>query len=233
MPAASRWRDLIQEAFEILDRVNKDFNIIDSWSFGGGTAMMIQIDHRESHDVDLFLNDPQLLPYVEAAVAEMQFALGEATYNGDGSGHLKIAFDGIGEIDFIVTGHITDAPTNEQEIEGRPVALETVPEIIAKKVRYRGSRVQPRDIFDIAAAVEAGQHDDILAALATIPGYASETVARIEALSEDYVSTSISQLALRESSKGLVDTAYGIALNLLRQSVTGPNAFQLPAPHSG
>ncbi|WP_299776071.1 nucleotidyl transferase AbiEii/AbiGii toxin family protein [uncultured Tateyamaria sp.] len=215
--AASRWRDLIQEAFGILDRVNKDFNVIDSCSFGGGTAMMIQIDHRESHDVDLFLDDPQLLPYVEAAIAEMQFALGEATYNGDGSGHLKIAFDGIGEIDFIVTGHITDAPTIDQDIEGRTVALETVPEIIAKKVRYRGSRVQPRDIFDIAAAVEAGYSDDILAALAIIPDYAAETVTRVEALSKDYVSSSISQLVLRETSKGLIDTAYGIGLDLLRK----------------
>ena len=154
---------------------------------------------------------------MEAAVAEMQFALGEATYNGDGSGHLKIAFDSIGEIDFIVTGQITDAPTIDRDIEGRTVALETVPEIIAKKVRYRGSRVQPRDIFDIAAAVEAGHSDDILAALAIIPDYAAETAARIEFLSEDYVSSSISQLALRETSKSLINTAYGIALDLLRK----------------
>jgi hypothetical protein len=179
--------------------------------------MMIQIDHRESHDVDLFLDDPQLLPYVEATVAEMQFALGDATYNGDGSGHLKIAFEGIGEIDFIVTGHITDGPTTERQIEGRSVALETVPEIVAKKVHYRGARVQPRDIFDIAAAVEAGQSEALLAALATIPASAAQTVTRIETLSEDYVSTSIAQLALRETRKELIDTAYGIALDLLRK----------------
>lgn len=52
--------------------------------------MMIQVDHRESHDVDLFLNDPQLLPYLEAIVAELQFLRGEAIYDGDGTGHLKI-----------------------------------------------------------------------------------------------------------------------------------------------
>ena len=217
-PATSRWRDLLQEAFNILDLVNHEFDLIDSWSFGGGTAMMIQIDHRESHDVDLFLDEPQLLPYVKAAVAEMQFALGEATYNGDGSGHLKIAFEDIGEIDFIVTGHITDAPTTLQEIEGRQVALETVPEIIAKKVRYRGTYIQPRDIFDIAAAVNAGQSDDILAALAIIPDYVAQTVARIETLSGDYVSSVISQLALRETNDVLVDASYGIALDLLRRA---------------
>ena len=73
------------------------------------------------------------------------------------------------------------------------------------------------DIFDIAAAIEAGQADVILAALATIPEYAAKTVARIESLSKDSVSTSISQLALRESSKGLIDTAHGFALDLLRK----------------
>ena len=25
---------------------------------------MLQIDHRESHDIDLFLSDPQFLPYL-------------------------------------------------------------------------------------------------------------------------------------------------------------------------
>jgi len=32
--------------------------MIDSWTFGGGTALMLQIDHRESFDVDIFLDDP-------------------------------------------------------------------------------------------------------------------------------------------------------------------------------
>jgi len=217
VPAASRWRDLLTEAFSIIDCVNQDFQILDSWSFGGGTAMMIQIYHRESHDIDLFLDDPQLLPYVEAAVAEMQFALGEATYNGDGSGHLKIAFDGIGEIDFIVTGHVTERPTTETHIEGRQVSLETVPEIVAKKIRYRGSRIQPRDIFDIAAAVTSGHSAEILAALATISDHVATTIRQIETLSEDYISNSISQLALRETSAGLIMTARDTALETLRK----------------
>ena len=37
--------------------------IIDHWTLGGGTAMMLQIDHRESHDIDIFFPDPQLLPF--------------------------------------------------------------------------------------------------------------------------------------------------------------------------
>lgn len=37
---------------------------MDRWSFGGGTALMLQIAHRESHDIDLFIDDPQILPFL-------------------------------------------------------------------------------------------------------------------------------------------------------------------------
>ena len=116
-----------------------------------------------------------------------------------------------------MTGHVTEAPTSIQTIEGRAVALETVPEIIAKKVRYRGSRIQPRDIFDIAAAAATNDTADVIAALTLIPDYVRETISRMDVLSRDYVSSSIAQLALREQNKHLVDSAYDDALGLLRQ----------------
>lgn len=43
----------------MIRQVNAEQNIIDGWTFGGGTAMMLQIDHRISQDVDIFLPDPQ------------------------------------------------------------------------------------------------------------------------------------------------------------------------------
>ena len=152
----SQWEDLLQQAYRIIDYVNRDHDLLTTWTFGGGTAMMLQIDHRESHDIDLFLDDPQLLPYVTAAVAELDFEIGAPSYNGDGTGHLKISFEGIGEIDFIVTGHILDPYAETTNIFNRAVELETIPEIIAKKVRFRGASIQPRDVFDIAAASDAG-----------------------------------------------------------------------------
>lgn len=54
----SHWERLIVIARSIIDQSG----IGDAWAFGGGTAMMVQIGHRLSHD--LFLNDPQLLGYV-------------------------------------------------------------------------------------------------------------------------------------------------------------------------
>jgi hypothetical protein len=60
----SRWSDLFEQACRIIDQANSELTRIDSWTFGGGTALMLQIDHRESFDVDIFLDDPQLLPYL-------------------------------------------------------------------------------------------------------------------------------------------------------------------------
>jgi hypothetical protein len=53
----SDWARLLRIACSLIRQVNSEQSIIDSWSFGGGTAMMLQINHRESRDVDIFLSD--------------------------------------------------------------------------------------------------------------------------------------------------------------------------------
>lgn len=212
----SQWEALIEQAYKIIDHVNRDHALLTSWTFGGGTAMMLQINHRESHDIDLFLDDPQLLPYLTAAVGEMTFDIGTPSYNGDGTGHLKIAFKDVGEIDFIVTGHILDEHTKTTEIFGREVDLETVPEIIAKKVRFRGASIQPRDVFDIAAANDAGYEREIRGALAEIADYRDIAATRLDALNEDYVKTTISQLMLKPEFRSTAENAIAITKELLR-----------------
>jgi Nucleotidyl transferase AbiEii toxin, Type IV TA system len=54
------WAQLFRIARALIRQVNSQQTIIDHWTFGGGTAMMIQINHRESRDVDIFLSDAQL-----------------------------------------------------------------------------------------------------------------------------------------------------------------------------
>jgi hypothetical protein len=68
---SSDWRRLFVIACDLLDQaaVNSGGYPFD-WSFGGGTAMMIQIGHRESHDIDIFLDDPQVLGFFDPAKAE-------------------------------------------------------------------------------------------------------------------------------------------------------------------
>ncbi|MEI9852257.1 MAG: nucleotidyl transferase AbiEii/AbiGii toxin family protein [Sphingomonas sp.] len=54
----SEWPTLFDIAVQILRHVEAQIGFAPSWSFGGGTALMLQIDHRESHDIDLFFDDP-------------------------------------------------------------------------------------------------------------------------------------------------------------------------------
>jgi hypothetical protein len=90
------WLRLFRVARSLIRQVNSDQPIIDHWTFGGGTAMMIQIDHRESHDVDFFRADPQLLPFLDPQKHDFQFEIQPDGYAGDGARSLKIAFTGIG-----------------------------------------------------------------------------------------------------------------------------------------
>jgi len=49
----SQWPALFDLAVEIFDRFEAANGFFPEWSFGGGTALMLQIDHRESHDIDI------------------------------------------------------------------------------------------------------------------------------------------------------------------------------------
>ena len=47
--------------------------------------------------------------------------------------------------------------------------METVPEIIAKKMFHRGDALVPRDVFDMAAACQSGKKREIMDALMLMP----------------------------------------------------------------
>ncbi|MER8784332.1 nucleotidyl transferase AbiEii/AbiGii toxin family protein [Mesorhizobium sp. M1006] len=162
--------------------------------------MMIQIGHRESHDIDIFLEDPQLLGFIDPSKSRLRFDLVPSDYQGDGLRFQKFAFEGIGEIDFIVAGALTTTPFETCVVEGRTVRLETIPEIIAKKVYYRGSEAKPRDIFDIAAAARS-QLGEVVNALRTLPEHVARTRERMEKLNPEFVGRAIAQLMIMPATK--------------------------------
>lgn len=47
--------------------------------------MMLQIDHRESRDVDIFLPDPQLLSFLDPQTHDFQLEIRPTDHQGDGS----------------------------------------------------------------------------------------------------------------------------------------------------
>lgn len=208
------WLRLFRIARSLIRQVNSEQSIIDHWTFGGGTAMMLRINHRESRDVDIFLPDPQALAFLDPQKREFQFELRPIASTGDGARSLRFVFD-IGEIDFIVAGAMTSSPTTQANIEDQTVLLETVPEIVAKKIYHRGSSIRPRDIFDIAAAGE--QHaDSLVKELRNYRDRVTQTLATIDKLNADFVNRAIAQLAIKEKYKAIAKTAIERSKEILR-----------------
>lgn len=192
----SEWHRLFSIACDLLDQVQaytSGYPV--HWTFGGGTAMMIQIGHRESHDIDIFLDDGQMLGFLDPAKVDLRFRDMPASYGGDGARFQKFAFEDVGEIDFIAAGPLTAAPFVVREIEGRSINLETIPEIIAKKIYHRGSEAKPRDIFDVAAAAR-GHRSEIVSALSGYPEQVGTTLQRLHKLNPEFVATTINQLMI-------------------------------------
>ena len=142
--------------------------------------MMLQIDHRESHDVDFFLHDPQWLAFLDPEKHDFNFEIPPSDYTGDGTGFLKFVFADIGQIDFIIAQPKTAEPVTERVIEDVTTRLETIPAPVAKKIVYRGSAIQPRDIFDIAAASEK-YADALVAALSSYTSAVDEAIKSLRA----------------------------------------------------
>ncbi|ESY85900.1 hypothetical protein [Mesorhizobium sp. LNHC209A00] len=138
------------------------------------------------------LNNSAILSADKSCLSQAQLLL---TIWGDGLRFQKFAFDGIGEIDFIVARALTATPFETRMVEGRTVHLETIPEIIAKKVYYRGSEANPRDIFDIAAAAPS-QLGEVVNALLAFPEHVARIRERMEKLNPEFVSRAIAQLMI-------------------------------------
>lgn len=211
----SEWRRLFAIALDLIGqlRANAGGYPFD-WSFGGGTAMMVQIGHRESHDIDIFLDDPQLLGFIDPAKSSVLFETVPDGYQGDGARFQKFAFESLGEIDFIVAGPLTETPFVPHVIDGRTIKLETVPEIIAKKIYYRGAEAKPRDIFDLAAAAST-QRAAVVCALQAFPERVSMAKDRLDALNPEFINRTIAQLMIKPGYATMAGDSLTMAKALL------------------
>jgi predicted nucleotidyltransferase component of viral defense system len=91
-------------------------------------------------------------------------------------------------------------------VEGKSILLETVPEILAKKIYHRGARIAPRDIFDIAAGSET-QADSIINELRRYPDEVAKALAAIERQNPDFVNAAIRQLLIKDPYLAIAKTA--------------------------
>lgn len=112
---------------------------------GGGTRLMLELGHRISRDIDLFIRDPQWIGLMSPRLNDKIGDLVQG-YEEDAT-FLKLKFSE-GEIDFIVRMSLTGLPPESSEKS--LFLLEPVEEVLAKKLFYRGAYLTPRDLFDWA-----------------------------------------------------------------------------------
>lgn len=130
----------------------KSIGIYEDASLGGGTALSAYYwEHRYSTDIDLFIDNSNTLSDIRAYFASLH-----VKYDIRFPGHyVEVHLSPSEKIQFFETTPRTSAPrvcTNLWGFEN--VYIESVEEILAKKIRFRGDKGNTRDIFDIALGVE-------------------------------------------------------------------------------
>ena len=167
----SHWQELLDLALPAIDhvasRVPPGTNW--RWSFGDGTALALQIDHRVSYDIDLFVSGVRLKLFTPHQNPAAKLISDSFQWPGF---YLKFQLP-IGEIDFLSSDLLTSPGVVPFGYKGRQILLETPEEIVVKKLRYRSASLKLRDVFDLActsvtqqglAAVLAEEVPDILSA---------------------------------------------------------------------
>lgn len=142
-----RWLKLFEKALDIIEKAGITS---DEWSFGGGSALTVYYHHRESFDVDIFLNDAQHLLLLTPRLNS--YIEGIEDYN-EMSNFVKIKMSD-GEIDFILAPHLTQDWYIKKEIFNRVIMMETPWEIVIKKLFYRPESLKIRDILDTAVVLK-------------------------------------------------------------------------------
>lgn len=142
------WESLLRQAESLIAHAELVTSAPIRWSFGGGTVLMLRLNHRHSKDVDIFLEDTQVLGFFNPRISEAATDV-TASYE-ESAGHIKLYLPQ-GEIDFVVATPLIDNPFETAELLGHQVRLERSAEIIAKKMWHRGNLATARDLFDLSA----------------------------------------------------------------------------------
>lgn len=146
------WRDLLPHALSIIEDIKNHGTADPFWTFGGGTVLMFRYQHRLSKDIDIFVPDPQYLGFVTPRLSDVA-AVVSTDYVEDQSSYVKLMRPE-GEIDFVASPNLTEAPFEIWNIDGQHIRVETAAEIVAKKLWHRGDRATARDLFDLSLVIE-------------------------------------------------------------------------------
>jgi hypothetical protein len=162
------WKQILASAVAIFSDLEKKGLGSPDVVIGGGTVLMFRFEHRLSKDIDFFMHDVQWLSLLTPRLNDTTAAM--VTDYVEQANGIKLVLPH-GDIDFVVSGDVTDArPVETLDFMGRTFLLEQTEEILAKKLFFRAARFQSRDVFDMAAAIEF----DRLPAVAAVRAAASK-----------------------------------------------------------
>jgi hypothetical protein len=194
----SVWRDLLRETCALIDTLS----VTPAWTFGGGTSLSVHLGHRHSSGVDAFVDASQVI----RELAPNRNPTTKALLKGrpyEYAGHcLKLHLEG-GEIDFLVGTLLSETPTVEWEFEGRVLAIDMPWETAGKKLFYRPSTLKVRDIFDLAAVIEAFPNE-FLAVLPEVEEKMPLAIDRVDAFLPAYEADAIKEINPTERGKHLM-----------------------------
>jgi hypothetical protein len=137
------WRKLSNVAAGIVANAEETAGIPLHALLGGGTRVMLALNHRISNDIDLFIHDAQWIGYLSPRLNA--YVEGLTSNYEEAAASLKLTFPE-GEIDFIVAAPLLKLP--EESAPETTFALDPIAEVLAKKLFHRGWKLQPRDLFD-------------------------------------------------------------------------------------
>lgn len=121
------------------------------WTLGGGVALALTWHHRQTLDVDIFMNDAQ---WLTALSPRLNDRVGRSSTDyEEGSANLRVIYPE-GAVDFVIAPTLTATLPRHLDLGGRLVRVDDAGEILAKKVHYRPASFLVRDVVDLAFALE-------------------------------------------------------------------------------
>jgi predicted nucleotidyltransferase component of viral defense system len=176
---------------------NKNLSLI---RFGGGTALAIYyFQHRKSYDIDIFATDPQVLDCIRPRFwLEESRYFKSSDYIEDLNHHMRFMTKDNIKVDVLVAQDFIEKPLvdTSNRLFKYDIYVESIEDILAKKIVHRASQNKSRDIADIAVALHNDK--DIL-----------QKLLKKEAINTDDIKTfsnALNKLDLVEYEKDVIAT---------------------------
>lgn len=207
----SKQKAMLEATLQLLE----ENNLSKVSTLGGGTALASYYwNHRYSTDIDIFIYDKVDKKHLlkesnwSEKVKTLMTTIG---YEGNFRSHpiySEIVIDEDCKIQIFDVVKKSHNPYQKVNLWGHELLIDTVEEIIAKKIYYRANKGNSRDLFDIAIAFHK-EPDILIKTLLT----KDKVITLFETVSNIYSSKSLKDLYLKEIEQMNPNSEYEFLAN--------------------